>query len=72
MVVKACKPTQDLRFDMPAIGLGTIESMNAGNVQAMAVLADKTVVFDKSAMIDRANSYGMALVCFNETDFDRL
>ncbi len=72
VVVKVSKPNQDLRFDMPAVGLGTIENMHAANVRAMAVLANKTVVFDRSAMIQRADEYDLTLACFDEAQFDRL
>lgn len=72
VVVKICKPNQDLRFDMPAIGLNTIESMHAANVRALAVLADKTVAFDRASMIEKADSWDMTVVALNEKQFDRL
>lgn len=62
VVVKVCKPTQDTRFDIPAIGLKTIETMNKANVKALAVEAGKSVVFDRSTMIAKANQYKITIV----------
>jgi DUF1009 family protein len=72
VVVKVCKPTQDLRFDVPAVGPGTIESMHAANVGALAVLANKTVVFDRYDMIELANKHYMAIAALTEPQFDRI
>ncbi len=66
VVIKVCKPGQDTRFDVPAVGLGTIESMKAANVQALAIEAGKAVVFDRQAMVDKADDYKMAVVAFEE------
>ncbi len=62
VVVKVCKPGQDTRFDIPAVGLGTIESMREANVKTLAIEAGKAVVFDRDAMVQRANAYKMAVV----------
>jgi UDP-2,3-diacylglucosamine hydrolase len=70
VVVKVCKPNQDLRFDIPAVGLETIETMHAVNVQALAILADKVVAFDRDAMIERADAYHMAVVALKEDQFE--
>jgi hypothetical protein len=62
VVVKIAKPNQDLRFDMPAVGRETIETMHRANVGALAVEAGKTVVFDREAMIAQANRYNITIV----------
>lgn len=62
VVVKVCKPTQDTRFDIPAIGLKTIETMHTANVRALAVEAGKSVVFDREAMITKADEYKITIV----------
>ena len=68
VVVKVCKPNQDLRFDMPAIGAGTIETMSEANVRALAIEADKAVVFDKEEMIKLADQNGIAVVAIKNTE----
>ncbi|RJQ76863.1 MAG: LpxI family protein [Desulfobacteraceae bacterium] len=65
VVVKVCKPTQDTRFDIPAVGLGTIHTMQQAKVKALAVEAGKTVVFDRPTMIQRANEVGITIVGFD-------
>jgi DUF1009 family protein len=72
VAVKISKPGQDLRFDVPAVGLGTIESMHAADVRALAIQADKTVVFDRDAMIKQADAYDMTVVAYSDTQFDDL
>ena len=46
VVVKACKPQQDLRFDVPAVGAATLEAMRAAGCAALAVEAGRTLVLD--------------------------
>jgi DUF1009 family protein len=62
VVVKVCKPNQDTRFDIPAIGLTTIETMRAAGARALAVEAGKAVAFDRKEMVAAADRYGMAVV----------
>jgi UDP-2,3-diacylglucosamine hydrolase len=69
VVVKVCKPIQDTRFDIPAIGLGTIETMKQANVKALAVEAGKAIVFDRESMIKQADQNGIAIVGLDEKDF---
>jgi DUF1009 family protein len=72
VAIKISKPSQDLRFDIPAVGLGTIESMHAADVRALAILADKTVVFDRKAMIEQADAWGIAIAAYSNAQFDNL
>ena len=62
VVVKICKPNQDLRFDIPAVGVETIETMAAHGATALAVEAGRTVVFDRDRMIEAADGAGIAIV----------
>ncbi len=62
VVVKVCKPTQDLRFDIPAIGVQTVKTMAEADVHALAVEAGKAVVFDREEMIALADETGVAIV----------
>jgi UDP-2,3-diacylglucosamine hydrolase len=65
VVVKVCKPTQDTRFDMPAVGAGTIEVMYESGVRVLAVEAGKAVVFDREEMIALADAYGIAIIALD-------
>jgi DUF1009 family protein len=68
VVVKVCKPAQDTRFDIPAIGLTTIETMRAAGARALAVEAGKAVAFDREEMIAAADRYAMAVVALTGGD----
>ncbi|KJS32096.1 MAG: hypothetical protein VR64_08265 [Desulfatitalea sp. BRH_c12] len=68
VVIKVCKPNQDTRFDIPALGLGTIEAMQQANIKALAIEAGKTVVFDRQSMIQHANGLGITIVALDEND----
>ncbi len=61
IVVKVCKPGQDLRFDLPAVGLHTIEVMREVEAKVLAVEAGKTLIFDRAEMIRRADQAGIAV-----------
>jgi DUF1009 family protein len=61
-VVKVSKPNQDLRFDVPSVGVGTIQTMVEAGASVLVVEAGKTLLFDKNEMISLANSEGIAIV----------
>lgn len=61
-VIKVAKPNQDMRFDVPVIGLGTVESMAAASAKALAMDAGKTLLLDKAALIARADESRISLV----------
>ncbi|MBW1642554.1 MAG: UDP-2,3-diacylglucosamine diphosphatase LpxI [Deltaproteobacteria bacterium] len=62
VVIKVCKPNQDQRFDIPAIGIQTIKTMHENGVNVLAIEAGKAVVFDRDEMISKANRYGISIV----------
>jgi len=62
VAVKVCKPSQDTRFDIPAGGRQTIEVMHQAGVRVLAVEAGKAVVFDRSQMIENADTYGITII----------
>ncbi len=62
VVVKRCKPQQDLRFDLPAIGPATIETMGGVKASALALEAGRGIVLDREETIALANKYGIAIV----------
>lgn len=61
-VVKVAKPKQDMRFDVPVIGLKTIESMQHAQATCLAIEADRTLIFDRDTVLLRANTTGIAIV----------
>jgi DUF1009 family protein len=61
-VVKVAKPKQDLRFDVPVIGLRTIDVMQEAHATCLAVEAGKTLIFDRDKVLERANNCGIAIV----------
>jgi DUF1009 family protein len=62
VVVKVSKPNQDLRFDIPSVGLNTVETMAKVKASVLALEAGKTLMFDKSKMIELANRSGIAIL----------
>jgi DUF1009 family protein len=63
VVVKVCKPNQDLRFDLPAVGLNTIEVMSRVNASVLAIEAGKTLLFDREEMVKLANNRNISVFC---------
>ncbi|MGD8769181.1 MAG: UDP-2,3-diacylglucosamine diphosphatase LpxI [Desulfobacterales bacterium] len=66
VVVKVCKPHQDIRFDIPAIGVQTIKTMVEAGAGVLVVEAGKAVIFDREEMIDMADEYGIAVVAMEK------
>lgn len=67
VLVKVCKPNQDFRFDLPSVGVKTIETMRRAHVRALAIEAGKTLVFDRAKMVRAADEADIAIVCQAET-----
>jgi hypothetical protein len=61
-VVKVAKPNQDMRFDVPVVGVSTIEAMRVAGAAVLSVDAGKTLMIDGEAIIRKANEYGIAIV----------
>jgi UDP-2,3-diacylglucosamine hydrolase len=61
-VVKVAKPSQDMRFDVPVIGVATIEAMIAAGASCLSVEAGRTLLFDRDAIVGRANQAGIAMI----------
>ena len=66
VVVKVKKPKQDFRFDLPAIGGKTIETMAAVKAAVLAVETGQALLFDREAVIDMANRAGIVVVGVEE------
>lgn len=61
-VVKVAKPKQDMRFDVPVVGVPTIETMRAAGATCLCIEAGRTLLFDREAMISAADAAGIAVV----------
>ncbi len=64
-VVKVAKPQQDMRFDVPTIGQGTLESMVAAGAKVLAVEAGKTILIDEPQAIEFANRHHLVVVALD-------
>lgn len=62
VVIKVSKPQQDLRFDVPAIGPGTITTMQEAGAKVLAVESKKTLLIDKEELIRAANKAGIIII----------
>jgi DUF1009 family protein len=61
-IVKVAKPRQDMRFDVPVVGLATVEALRAAGAAALSIDAGKTLVLDGEAFIAAADAAGLAVV----------
>ncbi len=64
VVVKVSKPAQDMRFDVPVVGLPTVEQMRSVGATALAVDAGRTLLFDRTKLIEAADAAGIAIQAF--------
>src|ERR1700737_2662477 len=64
VVVKVSKPGQDMRFDVPGVGLPTIEHMKGAGATALAVDAGRTLLFDRTKLIELADEAGIAIQAY--------
>ncbi len=61
-VVKVAKPTQDKRFDIPAIGLRTLKTMHKYKASLIAVEANETIIVNQQKVIDYADKHGIVIM----------
>jgi DUF1009 family protein len=59
--VKTVKPAQDYRFDVPVFGPHTLDVMLEAHIDSVALEADKTIILDKPAVIEKANLHGIRI-----------
>jgi UDP-2,3-diacylglucosamine hydrolase len=64
VVVKVSKPSQDMRFDVPVVGLPTVAQMRSSGATALAVDAGRTLLFDRENLIAQADAAGIAIQAF--------
>ncbi len=67
-VIKVAKPNQDMRFDVPVVGLSTVEAMRAGRARVLSVDAGRTLVIDGDRVFEAANDAGIAIVGRPQTE----
>lgn len=61
-LVKVAKPQQDMRFDVPTIGITTIENLHKAGARVLAIEAGKTILLDQENVIALADRYGLSIV----------
>jgi len=61
-VVKVAKPNQDMRFDVPVIGMATVETMIRAGASCLSIEAGRTLLFDRDSLLERASRAGIAIV----------
>ncbi len=65
-VVKVAKPNQDMRFDVPTVGLGTLQTMSAVGGRVLAIEAGKTIIVDQEEVLDYANTHKLVVVALDD------
>jgi hypothetical protein len=61
-LVKVAKPEQDVRFDVPTVGLSTIETLHKARARVLAIEAHRTIMIDQPEVIALADRYGLSIV----------
>lgn len=61
-IVKVAKPKQDMRFDVPVVGVATIEAMKAARADVLSIDAGKTLIIDGTAVVGAADEAGIVIV----------
>lgn len=67
-LVKVAKPDQDMRFDVPTIGLRTLENLKRAGGSAIAIEADRSILVDRQQALDFANRHGIAIMVLSQAD----
>ncbi len=71
VLVKVCKPTQDTRFDLPAVGPQTVRTLASVRGRALALEAGRTITLDREELIAIADGAGIAVVAVDGTESGR-
>lgn len=66
VVVKVCKPNQDFRFDVPAVGAQTIRTMRESGATVLVVEAGKSLVYDREEMIRHADAWDISIIALSK------
>jgi len=65
VVVKVSKPNQDMRFDVPVVGVPTVEAMKKAGATALSIDAGRTLLFDRVKLLELADASGIAIQAVN-------
>ena len=65
-VVKVAKPQQDMRFDVPTVGLGTLQAMVEAGAHVLAVEAGRTILIDEPEFVDFARRHRISVVALDQ------
>jgi DUF1009 family protein len=68
VIVKVAKPDQDMRFDVPTIGIGTLQTMVAARARVLAIEADRTILLDEPEFLEFARRHNISVVSLCEAD----
>ena len=71
-LVKVAKPKQDMRFDVPTIGLRTIENLIRAGGRTIAIEAHRTILVDREQTLAYANHHGVAIIALSNAETDAL
>jgi DUF1009 family protein len=66
-VVKVAKPKQDMRFDVPVVGATTIAAMHEAHATCLSIEAERTLIFDRAAVVAAADAAGIAILAQPQT-----
>lgn len=69
-VVKVAKPQQDMRFDVPTIGMGTIQTLVEAGAKVLAIEAAKTIVLDQPEVVREAEKHGLTVVAIENGEME--
>ena len=69
--MKVAKPRQDMRFDVPTVGMGTVQTMLRAGARVLAVEAGRTIFIDLEKVLDFANRNKLIIVSM-DSQGDRL
>ena len=61
-VVKVAKPDQDMRFDVPVVGIPTVKTMMDAGATCLSITAGKTLIFDREEMLKLANRHKISII----------
>ena len=67
VIVKTAKPAQDMRFDVPAVGLKTLESMKSAGARVLGIEAGRTLVLEPEEFLRRADAMKLVIVGLRES-----
>jgi UDP-2,3-diacylglucosamine hydrolase len=65
VVIKVSKPKQDMRFDVPVVGLPTVEAMKKAGATGLGIDAGRTLLFDREKLIQIADHAGITIQAFS-------